>query len=425
MKALAVVTLFACLLTLALSSRVIELSDRFLDIRRDGQWLIMFYAPWCAHCKRLEPIWAHVAQALTNTNVRVGKVDCTRFTSLATEFKVSGFPTIMFLKGDAEFTYNGDRTKDEIMKFALRVSGPPVQSIQRPESLDNLKRTQDHFFVYVGAQNGPAWEAYFDVAEKFQPHAFFYATSSNIAKMHVKIDKTPSIFVYKDKSHFFYEDIQVIEAPALNTSIADWINQERFAQFPKVTRGNLNQLMKTRKFLVLAVVEENKLEEVPAHMLEFRDMVESVIIKHRVKYHRYFQFGWVAQPDLANSIAMQRLSLPSLMIVNSTTNHHHFPEDDPTQLTAEAIVLFLEQALTQALPVYGGNSWAVRVYRAYFELISAATDMWRGNPVLTTVLFGLPFGFLCLICYSICCADILDAEDEEEEEEELLHEKKE
>ena len=50
-------------------------------------------------------------------------------------------------------------------------------------------------------------------------------------------------------------------------------------------------------------------------------------------------------------------------------------------------------------------------------MITAAQDMWRGNPVLTTVLFGLPFGFLCLICYSICCADIMDADDEDEEEE--------
>lgn len=50
-------------------------------------------------------------------------------------------------------------------------------------------------------------------------------------------------------------------------------------------------------------------------------------------------------------------------------------------------------------------------------MITSAQDMWRGNPVLTTVLFGLPFGFLCLICYSICCADIMDADDEEDEEE--------
>ena len=48
---------------------------------------------------------------------------------------------------------------------------------------------------------------------------------------------------------------------------------------------------------------------------------------------------------------MQKLPLPSLMIVNSTTNHHHFPDDDPSQLTVEAIVMFLEQTLSQTLPV--------------------------------------------------------------------------
>jgi len=39
-------------------------------------------------------------------------------------------------------------------------------------------------------------------------------------------------------------------------------------------------------------------------------------------------------------------------------------------------------------------------------------DMWTGNWVLTTVVFGLPLGFLCLICYSIFFADILEGEEE-------------
>lgn len=77
------------------ASRVLELSDKFVEVRRDGgQWLVMFYAPWCGHCKRLEPVWGHVAQALYRTNIRVGRVDCTRFTSVATEFGVQGFPTV-------------------------------------------------------------------------------------------------------------------------------------------------------------------------------------------------------------------------------------------------------------------------------------------------------------------------------------------
>ena len=54
-----------------------------------------FYAPWCGHCKKLEPVWSHVAQALYGTDVRVGRVDCTRFTGMATEFSVKGYPTIM------------------------------------------------------------------------------------------------------------------------------------------------------------------------------------------------------------------------------------------------------------------------------------------------------------------------------------------
>lgn len=67
------------------------------------------------------------------------------------------------------------------------------------------------------------------------------------------------------------------------------------------------------------------------------------------------------------------------------------------------------------LKAYGGNSFAVRIYRTYFEARTSLADMWKGNPVLTTVLFGLPLGFLSLILYSICCSDILDAEDDEEE----------
>lgn len=211
-----------------------------------------------------------------------------------------------------------------------------------------------------------------------------------------------------------------------------WINEERFETFPKITRGNINEILQTKKYIVLVVVEENKLQQISQEMLEFRDMVESIIRKKRDKYHKFFQFGWVGNPELANSIAMQVLPLPHLLVLNSTTNHHHIPEDDPSQLTADAIDIFLERIYNQSVPVsnkkrsfksfntltfkvYGGNSITVRLYRTYFEARTSLADMWRGNPVLTTVLFGLPLGFLSLILYSICCSDILDADEDEEE----------
>lgn len=77
------------------------------------------------------------------------------------------------------------------------------------------------------------------------------------------------------------------------------------------------------------------------------------------------------------------------------------------------------------MQAYGGNSILVRLYRMYFETYKSLTDMWRGNPVLTSVIFGLPLGFLSLICYSICCADIMDAVDEDDDDPDASHEKRE
>lgn len=142
-----------------------------------------------------------------------------------------------------------------------------------------------------------------------------------------------------------------LDADHLNSTMHDWINEERFETFPKVTRGNIHQILQTKKYLVLAVVEENKLMEVAPEMIEFRDMVESVIRKKRDTYHKSFQFGWIGSPELANSIAMTVLPLPYLLVLNSTTNHHHIPEDEPSQLTSEAIDIFLQQISNQSAPV--------------------------------------------------------------------------
>ncbi|KAF6203157.1 hypothetical protein GE061_003574 [Apolygus lucorum] len=416
----------AAIMSVSTASRVLELSDRFLEIKKEGHWLLMFYAPWCAHCKRLEPVWAHVAQSLYHTNIRVGKVDCTKYTTVANTLAISGYPTIMFLKGDEkDFVFRGDRTKDEIVHFALRVHGPPVQQITRHESLDNLKSMKRIFFVYVGEFEGPLWEHFYDVAERFQPYSYFYAAAHDLTKKHLAIDVLPAVFVYKEESHYLYDGDH--DPKLLNNSLTEWVNAERFATFVKVTKGNFHQYLQTNKYLVLAVVEENKLEEIPEHHAIFRDTIKSVIMNHRDKFHRWFQFGWVATPDLANSIAMSDIPTPYLIVVNSSTNHHHIPDDEPHTLSEDAIHDFLHSILNDTAPVYGGNSLPVKIYRTYFNARTSLGEMWRGNPVLTTVLFGLPMGFLSLICYSIFCSDIMDADEEEEVPtgEEYLHEKKE
>lgn len=89
------IVLFTLISEKVVYSRVLELSDRFLDVRHESQWFIKFYSPSCAYCKKMEPTWSQVGQALHNTNIRVGKVDCTRFSAVARTFNIQSYPTIL------------------------------------------------------------------------------------------------------------------------------------------------------------------------------------------------------------------------------------------------------------------------------------------------------------------------------------------
>jgi protein disulfide-isomerase A6 len=77
---------------------VVVLEDGNFDenvFKSKDSWFVEFYAPWCGHCKKLEPEWFKVASSL-NGVVKVAKVDSTVHTRSAQRFGISGYPTIKF-----------------------------------------------------------------------------------------------------------------------------------------------------------------------------------------------------------------------------------------------------------------------------------------------------------------------------------------
>ena len=85
--------------------------------------MVEFYAPWCGHCKALEPEWNASATRLKG-KVKFAKVDATENEMLAQRFGVRGYPTIKYFdygpgKSDSKAQdYQGGRDQQAITDFA-------------------------------------------------------------------------------------------------------------------------------------------------------------------------------------------------------------------------------------------------------------------------------------------------------------------
>uniref|UniRef100_A0A668UVS9 Protein disulfide-isomerase A6 n=1 Tax=Oreochromis aureus TaxID=47969 RepID=A0A668UVS9_OREAU len=129
---------------------VVELTDDNFDkmvLDSDDVWLVEFFAPWCGHCKNLEPEWAAAATAVkeqTKGKVRLGAVDATVHQAVSGRYGIRGFPTIkIFRKGEEPEDYQGGRTRGDIIEKALDLfsdNAPPPELLEIL-SEDVLKKT--------------------------------------------------------------------------------------------------------------------------------------------------------------------------------------------------------------------------------------------------------------------------------------------
>ena len=74
-------------------------------IKSDELWVVEFYAPWCGHCKSLEPEWKKFAKEMKGT-VNVGAVDMTQHQAVGAPYGIKGFPTLKI------FGYNKNKPTD-------------------------------------------------------------------------------------------------------------------------------------------------------------------------------------------------------------------------------------------------------------------------------------------------------------------------
>jgi len=83
--------------------------------------MVLFYAPWCGHCKTMKPDYEKLREKYKkNPNKKVVMINCDDHKEFASKAGVQGFPTLRLYKNpkdDKYVDYEGPRTADAIETF--------------------------------------------------------------------------------------------------------------------------------------------------------------------------------------------------------------------------------------------------------------------------------------------------------------------
>lgn len=114
--------------------------------------LVMFYAPWCGHCKAMKPHFDEAARIMKEEQVQgvMAAVDATKATSLASKYKVEGFPTVKFFQyGEYRYEYGFPRTTEALVHFMKDPQEPPPPEKDWSEIPSEVKHLTEESFKNI------------------------------------------------------------------------------------------------------------------------------------------------------------------------------------------------------------------------------------------------------------------------------------
>lgn len=358
---------------------------------------------------------------LRNSDVKVVKMDATRFSHVSSLFEVRGFPTIKFLDGEKVYTFHGERTEEDILAFVNKAKGPSVRWLFSIGKLNEAKDAHKNevFYLFVG-DNDPSNDLlnkYSSIAEDKVSQTYFYAANKRILPEDLSLKSDPTVIVFKDNKVFEFEAPRGI---ATMSSLQKWINSERYPAFPLISGGNINEMADTGKLLVIFVIDQNGPEQKEDN-LRVKEMAAHLAHNERAAFHDDFQFLWMAEVDTVNNIMLAFVSPPYLMVLDPTVHLYYVPDTPLSKMDSNTLREFLNNVKSGKIEALGGTGFFQRLKRLFYDILVTVIEVWQSSRWLFLIMFGIPTGVISCVCYSLCCMETVDdgaLSDEEEDSDE-------
>jgi protein disulfide-isomerase-like protein len=108
------------------NGEVVHMTEGYWETYRktNPAMLVLFYAPWCGHCKAIKPDWAKLSVEAKG-QMSVLAVDCTEHATLCSKYGVQGYPTIRYFATSTHEgeEYSGGRSLSDLLTFVKGKAG--------------------------------------------------------------------------------------------------------------------------------------------------------------------------------------------------------------------------------------------------------------------------------------------------------------
>ncbi|XP_013179210.1 PREDICTED: protein disulfide-isomerase A5 isoform X1 [Papilio xuthus] len=199
-------------------------------LRKVKHAIIMFYAPWCGHCKSTKPEFSEAAETFADElSVVFGAVDCTTEQQLCSNYKVRGYPTLKYFSYFNKLVeeYSGGRKKEDFITFINSQRGKH----EAPQK--QMTSQEAGFGVNVQMINDDDFHTI--IASKTPTFIMFYATWCGHCST---VKPVYSRLATKMKSIGGPVLVAAVEASD-NPKVADYAKIETLPTFKIYSNGNL------------------------------------------------------------------------------------------------------------------------------------------------------------------------------------------
>ncbi|GMI77146.1 ARABIDOPSIS THALIANA PROTEIN DISULFIDE ISOMERASE 8, PROTEIN DISULFIDE ISOMERASE 8, PDI-like 5-2 [Hibiscus trionum] len=240
--------------------KVLELDESNFDsaISSFDYILVDFYAPWCGHCKRLNPQLDEAAVALAGLKepIVIAKVNADKFTRLARKYDIDGYPTLKFFMHGVSMDYYGPRKADLLVQYLKKFVAPDVSVLSSDSAINDFVEAVGAFFpIYIGFGLNESMisnlalkykkKAWFSVAKDFSEHVMVL----------YDFDKVPSLVAL----HPSYKQQSVFYGPFEDTFLGNFIKQNLLPLVVPLNHETLKLLKDEERKIVLTITaDENE-----------------------------------------------------------------------------------------------------------------------------------------------------------------------